>query len=59
MIPSTTPVVDLNNSSMGFFKKQQLFIQTLPPVHANDTDVRYGLTIFVVFDESNLMNNTH
>jgi len=33
------------------------FIQNLKPLNETDTDVRNGLTIFIAFDESNLMNN--
>ena len=34
----------------------RIFIQTLRLLHANDTDVRNGFTIYIVF-KSNLVNN--
>ena len=33
------------------------WVQTLPPPSAIDDDIRNGLSIFIAFDESNLMNN--
>jgi len=32
------------------------WVQTVPPIDAMDDDIRNGLTIFIAFDESNLMN---
>ena len=33
------------------------WVQTVPPAHEGDNDLRNGLTIFVAFDESNLLNS--
>jgi len=33
------------------------WVQTIPPENDDDDDIRNGLTIFIAFDESNLMNS--
>ena len=33
------------------------WIQMMPPENENDNDVRNGLTVFIAFDESNLLNS--